>query len=256
MRNRIIFFLLISIICFRSNGQLNSELIDQVLKSRSSYVADSIPDIFRWHYELLTQAGSTMSFYDTLKNILSKTSFPADNFFWIEYLSDDHGSKRAMVYTNNFMVRFNRRFIAPWGRKTPSEDSIIYNLEIHDDYRESLVGEFAKDFEEWNEFVTNRSYAYWDGAGGSYIFCSKVMFKSDQVEILHTAFKSYHKNSPYFCLKEHPEDDYKARFQANCSWVKNERNEEVMWYLLGSYKERGCKVFDCDGNEVGFEYVE
>jgi hypothetical protein len=94
------------------------------------------------------------------------------------------------------------------------------------------------------------------GTGGSFIMCSKITFKSEQVEILHSAFKSYTKNYPYFYLKEQPEDNYNIRIQANCDWISEDRLEEVVWGLLAAQKERGQKVFDCEGNEIVFEQEE
>ena len=62
---------LLSIDCRKLYGQLKSEIFDHILKSRTDYVVDSIPDVFRKYYEQFTPYGDkpvydTLKFYDML----------------------------------------------------------------------------------------------------------------------------------------------------------------------------------------------
>jgi uncharacterized protein YihD (DUF1040 family) len=147
------------------------------------------------------------------------------------------------------MVLFNREAIPRWHRKTSTDDSVIYTLEIRDNLKKTLIEPFVGDFEEWDENVTNRSYLHWEGAGGGFIFCSKVMFRSDSVEIRHTVFRSYNKNTPFFYLKEQAEDDYKMRVQVNCDWFEKQRCR-INWKYFEEYSHRGRKVFNCNGRLI------
>ena len=245
-------FITMFVVYVKINAQLNIEMIDTVLKSRTNYVTDSIPDIFRWYYEPFTYTGNRQ-FYDTLKSVLLEISFPESTFYWLEYMADNRSSKTALFWTDSFMVHFNCRWIARWDRINPWEDSIIYKLEIHDNLKKSLIEPFFMDFEEWNENVTNRSYLYWDGAGGGLNFCSKVTFKSSRIEIMHTVFRDYKKNTPLFYLREQSEDDYKPRLLVNCDWIIDDKTEEAAWFLICYHKGHESKVFDCEGNEINFE---
>lgn len=242
-------------VCYSSKAQLQSEMIDKIIKIRSSYVVDSIPSQFRWWYEPFTYSGDKQFYdiYDTLKNVLPKTMFFKSPFYWLEYLADDRSSKTVILWTDSLMVHFNCRWIALWNRKKTFGDTVIYKLKIYSNLEKSLNDPFFNDFEEWNEFVTNRSYLYWDGTGGGFRFCTKVSFVSDCVEIQHTAFRDYEKKCPLFYLREQQEDDYNPRLQVNCNWITGDRLEKVVWGLIGGYKERGFKVFDCEGKEISFE---
>jgi hypothetical protein len=259
MKNKmLIIIMLLFVVHFEMKGQLKSELIAQVLKSRSDFISDSIPSVFKQFYKRFSETGDkpvfdTVRFYDTLKTVLLKTSFPKKDFLWFEYMSDDFGRKYAILWTDDFVVYFNREYIARWHRKTSTDDSVIYKSEIRNNLKSTIMEPFLIDFEKWNENVTNRSYLYWSGAGGGFIFCSKVMLKSDRVEILHTVFRDYNKDCPFFYLKEQPEDNYKIRFQVNCDWIKNAENEDVVWFFIRKHKSRGRKVFDCEGNEIELE---
>lgn len=248
--------MLLFVILSKITGQLKSEQIDQVLKSRFDYISDSIPDIFKTYYERFTQTCDkpvfdTLKFYDLLKTILLEKSFPEKNFLWFEYLTDDFCCKDATIYTDQSMVFFRREWIAQWDRRTPDDDGVSYTLETSVNLKNFVLESYLSDFIEWNEYVTNRSYLYSPGAG--FIFCSKVTIKSDQMEIVHTAFRSFTKNYPFFYLKEQSVDDYNIRLQVNCDWITEDRLEEVVWGLIGAHKEHGFKVFDCEGNEIELE---
>ncbi|MDR2913275.1 MAG: hypothetical protein LBV74_00315 [Tannerella sp.] len=259
MKNSIsIIIILLFATHFEMKGQLKSELISQILKSRSEFISDSIPNVFKQYYNRFTQTGDkpvfdAVNFYDTLKTLIQEASFPEKDFFWCEYLSDDFADKCAILWTDDFAVHFSREYIAQWDRKTPADDSVIYKLEICDNPEKTLINPFLGDFEEWNENVTDRSYLYWDGSGGGFIFCTKVSFISDCAETQHTAFRYYAKKCPLFYLREQQEDDYKPRLQVNCSWIIEDRLEEVVWFLIRNHKSRGDKVFDCEDKEIEFE---
>ena len=260
MRNiMILFFLFLSAVCYHGKAQLHSEMIDKIIKFRSDYIADSIPVKYKAWYSPFTYFGDKRFYnsYDTLKTVLSEISFNEKLFYWFESLATDRSSKNITLWSDNLVISFHCRYIATWDR-VHYEDSIQYNLEIGDKLKRSSTMEpFLKDFEEWNENVTNRSYIGGFSAGGAFIFCSKVIIVLDQIEIMHTVFKNYSKEHyPLFWLKEKPEDNYAPRLQANCDWIINGGNEKVVWNLIEVNIDRGYKVFDCEGYEIEFEYEE
>lgn len=251
MKNRIIlFFLLLSIVCYKGKSQTQNEIIDNIIKIRSSYIADSIPEVFRKLYIPLTYSGNKQ-YYDTLKSFLPKIPFNGNTFYWLESLADDWSTNTVALWTDNFVVHF-RNWIPMWEREDVWDDSIIYKLEIYDDPK-FLKEPFLNDYKEWNEDVTNRSYYFWNGAGGSFKFCSKMTFnKSDITEIKHCVFRYYNKDTPLLYLKELPEDNFTPRIRINCQWFEKYADEyEINWEYFEGYNYV-IKVFDCEGNEFEF----
>jgi len=253
----ILLYLVLSVVCYNSKSQTQNEIIDKIIKIRSDYVMDSIPEVFREWYKPLTYSGNKQ-FYDTLKSFLPEIPFAGNTFYWLEYIADDRSSKNIALWTDSFNVRFICDWIPRWDRVNPWDDSIIYKFEVRDNHREFLRRvPFLNDYEEWNENVTNRSYLYWAGSGGSLDFCSKITFdKSDIIEIKHSVFCYYNKDTPLFYLKEQPEDDYQPRLQINCDYITDEKSEEFALFSIGYHVNIGRKIFDCEGNVIEFEYIE
>jgi hypothetical protein len=248
MRNMmILFFVLLSIVGQQGKSQSQSNLINKILKIRSDYVADSIPDIFRYSYKPFIYSDNKQ-FYDTLKTFLPEILFFGKTFYWIEDWSLDHNSQTVVLLTDSFMLCFEHRENPQWPK---TGEKTIYVLEINDNLNNiSSEVPYWEDFVEWNEYITNSSYQYFCGAGDGYYLCSKMKILSDIVEITNTAFHLYSKECPLLFIREQPEDNYKPRLQVNCDWMINERRHEIVLGLIEMQIENGRKVFDCEGNEI------
>lgn len=240
MATKTVYLTTILFVCHILNGkaQNNDKLFDNLFNSRRNYV-EAIPEKFRYHYNFIIDVGY-QEIMDTLKECFSSKNL-SNALFMIESVSTDQlGEKKGQIWTDDFIISYS------WNAKSKKVE--IENYTSHTDTT------FVKDIENWNENVTNRSYYSWaSGTGGGFILCSKVTFKSNQVEMMHSAFKSYSKDEPLHCIREQPEDDYKLRLQVNCDWITDDKREEVIWFLIGYHKEQESKIFDCEGNEIEFE---
>ena len=242
MKSKVVYLSAILFVCHISNGksQKNDNLIDSLFNGRRSYVAD-IPEKFRYHYNFVIDVGNEQ-ITDSIKKFFSGKKLLDSSFFMLESIpADELDNKRGKIWTNDFIISYRWNALE---KKVKIESNASH-------FRDTA---FVKDIEDWNENVTNRSYYYWaTGTGGGFILCTKVTFKSNRVEMMHSAFKSYNIDAPLYSIKEQPVDDYAPRIQVNCDWIIDDKREEVVWFLIGHYIGRGAKVFDCDGNEIEFE---
>ena len=103
--------------------------------------------------------------------------------------------------------------------------------------------DFKEHVEDWDEYITNRSYFATQIAGGGYIFCSKIEFEKADYKISNAVFREYPENSGDFYLKELPCDNYKIRVKFNKKWFK-ERNAEINLEYVESLKERGFVIIE------------
>lgn len=270
MRIRIILFLIIFFAVYYSGkAQSQSEIIDNIIKFRSEYVADSIPAKFKGRYDAFNYSSNQL-FYDTLKLLLPEIFFCGKTLYWSEYYCPLSDSQEILLCTDSFKFHFNLFY----DRLFESKKITIRELQINNNLNnKSVVELFLEDIEQWNENVTNRSYYYWIGADGGYFLCSKISFTSEQIEIFHAAFNFYFQFWPIFYLKEQPEDDYQIRMQPNCDWIikkgenswsrihwghldTEEKREEYIWREILGHIEKEIKVFDCEGNKIEIEYIE
>ena len=216
-----------------STAQISNIEIDSLFNSRIEYVMN-IPEKFQPYYKNLIDFGNPFVL-DTLKKVILSKNFLVDSLYFVESQGYPFETKRGKIWSKDFIISY---------RWNDSEKEI--EIESND-----LYTSFNDDIEKWNEYVTNRSYFYWDGAGGGFYLCSKAIFKSGGIEIRHSAFKGYNKTDLFFYLKEQPEDDYTIRMQLNCNWLKEKKGkEEVVKFLIEYHKDKGSKIFDCAGNEL------
>jgi len=245
MKNKL--FISLIFLCGYKLGfaQNQTKLIDKLFESRTEHFM-AIPDKFKNYYK------PSISMYnklviDTLKFFISNTSH-ATEFFLMQSIPDGY----------NTLVKYSF-----WSKY----DTIVYHWDIEDKSLRKIKIDrnkknrfsdniFYKDVEEWNEYVTNRSYFSTPIAGGSFLYCSRMIVEDDTTKIDHASLREYNKDEPIYYLRERLDDDYKSRLQVNCDWITDDKKEEIMWFFIGYYKERGAKIFDCEGNEIEFEYED
>jgi hypothetical protein len=215
--------------CFAQNQE---NLVDDLFKSRIEYVR-SIPDTFKFFYNSFVKMDNKL-IADTLKSFLSNT-LREMGFYLIEFVPDGYmTNKQGVCWTKHDTIVYR------W-------DNVNRSLKIIND--RSVNNTFLKDVEDWNEFVIDRSYRFTSIAGGSYIFCSKVVIEEGRTKIDNTLFREYLKDHFMYYLKEQQIDMFTPRIKVNCPWYKKHDNE-INWEYFENYKKRGIKVFNCDGKEL------
>lgn len=243
-----LFFILFFSFCYNAKAQIQIEMKD-IIKTRVDYIVDSIPNKYRNWYEPFTYSYDKMLF-DTLKTVLSDISFSGKTFYWLERWDSESNSRKIYLWTDSIMVHF-------WSKDDVQKRMSfghINKLGKNDGLSNS---QFYMDFEEWNEFVTDRSYLHTNlYMGNIFNFCSMIRFKStpfekdsEKVEIVHCAFVEYDKDEPFYYLREQPGDGFGRRIKINCHWFEK-RRYRIDWKYFEEYSNRGTKVFNCNGRLI------
>ncbi len=129
-------------------AQNNEAIIDSLISSRTRYIEEDIPEVFNMYYESFNDLGY-YPICDTLKSVLSK-QYLKDNdvYYLIELVPDAYMTKKLGVFW------FRDTIISYEWNKTEQRIEIISG-QIPENAKP-----FIHDVEQWNEFVTNRSFMF------------------------------------------------------------------------------------------------
>ncbi len=181
------------------NGQNFSNYVDTIFSLRKEYINKNVPDTFKIYYSCFNKVNHE-KIIDTLTKILSNDRLSNTNKYYIaEFIPDDNQSKLYGVFWSKDIIISYK-----W-------NNVKKKLDVTLGEYIDLVKPFVKDIEEWNNNVTNRSYRWSSIAGGSYVYCSRINIKNNNLKIENAVFRRYNKNHFEYYLKEKPCDNYKYR---------------------------------------------
>ena len=205
-------FILVSL-CFiiNANAQSYNEVIDSLFRSKEEFVKQ-IPEKYYFYYEPYLSISSS-EIIDSLKKQLKEIKL--ENSYILEYLPDVSRDKRYFIFWNK-LVTVYLIFDKNLNKITTSENTFPTYAFIE------KMTDFKEHVENWDEYITNRSYFATPIAGGGYIFCSKIEFGKTDYKIDNAVFREYPKDTPFYYLKELAYDNYKTRMKANIKWFEEQ----------------------------------
>ena len=212
-----------------AKAQSYNEVVDSLFKSKEEFVKQ-IPEKYYFYYEPYLSLSSS-EIIDSLKKKLQ--GIKLENSYIIEYLPDVTRDKRYCIFWNKQIIIY-LVFDKNLNKIISSENSFPKYL-----FGENLI----KKIENWDEYITNRSYFATYLLGGGYLFCSKIEFKESNYLINNVIFREYSKDSPFFYLKELACDNYKVRMKVNKKWFE-EQNLMVNPEYLEWLKEQGFVIVE------------
>ena len=226
-------FILVSLLfVINANSQSYNEVIDSLFKSKEEFIKQ-IPEKYYFYYEPYLSLSSS-EIIDSLKKKLKEVEL--ENSYVYEYIPDVTRDERHCIFWNKHIIIY-LVFDKNTSKIITSTNSFPKNV-----FAEKITN-FIKNIENWDEYVTNRSYFATYLLGGGYLFCSKVEFTETGYKTYNTVFREYPKDSPFYYLKELACDNYKIRMKVNKEWFE-EQNSMVNPEYLESLKEQGFVIVE------------
>jgi hypothetical protein len=184
MKHIVVFAILLCFIIGKADScksQDRKNFVDALFENRKAFILNEVPDTFLFYYKPFIELDNK-SIIDTIKYILNEKVTAEKNYYLIEFVPDDYRSKKYGVFwTNANIITYK------W-------DNIERKLEVFKGEYLDMAKPFIKDVENWDGFITNRSYRYTSITGAWYVFCSRMTDNKTKFKIENAVFREYDKN--------------------------------------------------------------